>query len=94
MSNIIDYIEYKDLIGESKTNLDKIPVLYEDNHVIVVVKPAGIASQKDKTNDISLIEIVKRYLKEKYDKKGEVYLGLIHRLDVPTTRYTCFCKNK
>lgn len=56
-------------------------VIYEDNHIIVVVKPVGVPSQADKTGDIDMITIVKGYLREKYEKKGNVYLGLVHRLD-------------
>lgn len=56
-------------------------VLYEDNHVIVVEKYINVLSQKDETNDIDMNEIIKEYLKRKYNKPGNVYLGLIHRLD-------------
>lgn len=91
-NKVIGYIEYKDMMGEIKTNLDKIPIMYEDNHLIVVVKPSGIPSQKDTNNDISLIEIIKRYIKEKYNKPGDVYLGLLHRLDTPTTGLMIFAK--
>lgn len=58
-----------------------IDILYEDNHIIVCTKPEGILSQKDKTNDIDMLTILKQYLKEKYNKPGDVYLGLVHRLD-------------
>ena len=56
-------------------------VLYEDNHIIVVLKDAGILSQADKSGDMDILTMVKSYLKEKYDKSGNVYLGLVHRLD-------------
>ncbi len=56
-------------------------VLYEDNHIIVVVKQPKIPVQQDKTGDIDLLTIIKKYLKEKYNKPGNVYLGLVHRLD-------------
>lgn len=56
-------------------------VLYEDNHIIVVVKPVGIPAQGDKSGDIDMLTIIKGYLKEKYNKPGNVYLGLVHRLD-------------
>lgn len=56
-------------------------ILYEDNHIIVVIKPAGIPVQQDKSGDLDLVTIIKKYLKEKYNKPGEVYLGLVHRLD-------------
>ena len=56
-------------------------ICYEDNHIIVVYKPRNLLSQKDYTDDDSLVEEVKKYLKEKYNKPGNVYLGLLHRLD-------------
>ena len=59
-------------------------ILYEDNHLIVVEKPFNVLSQADDTKDIDMLTIVKNYLKEKYNKPGNVYLGLVHRLDRPT----------
>lgn len=56
-------------------------ILYEDNHIIVVVKEPGIPSQADKTKDEDMLTLIKAYLKEKYNKPGNVYLGLVHRLD-------------
>lgn len=56
-------------------------IVFEDNHIIVVNKPNGILSQKDITGDDSIIEYIKAYIKEKYSKPGEVYLGSVHRLD-------------
>ena len=61
--------------------MNKLNVLYEDNHIIVVVKPVNILSQADSTKDLDMITMIKAYLKEKYQKKGNVYLGLVHRLD-------------
>lgn len=58
-----------------------INVLYEDNHLLVVEKPINILSQKDSTGDLDMTEIIKGYLKDKYHKPGNVYLGLVHRLD-------------
>ena len=58
-----------------------LKILYEDNHIIVVVKEPGIPSQADKTKDADMLTIIKEYLKEKYNKPGNVYLGLVHRLD-------------
>ena len=58
-------------------------ILYEDNHLILVNKPFGMASQGDQTGDESVVDWVKSYLKRTYDKPGNVYLGLIHRLDRP-----------
>ena len=59
-------------------------ILYEDNHIIVVNKPQGVGSQPDKTGDKDLLTMVKEYIKEKYNKPGEAYVGLVHRLDRPT----------
>ena len=70
-------------------NLD---ILFEDNHLIIINKKPGDIVQKDKTNDISLLEIVKEYLKRKYNKPGNVYLGLIHRIDRPTSGLVMFAK--
>ncbi|MCB0426241.1 MAG: RluA family pseudouridine synthase [Mangrovimonas sp.] len=71
---------------------DNLNVLYEDNHLIIVNKRAGDIVQGDKTGDIPLSEIVKEYLKEKYHKPGNVYLGVVHRLDRPTTGLVVFSK--
>jgi 23S rRNA pseudouridine1911/1915/1917 synthase len=67
-------------------------VLYEDNHLIVVEKPAGMLVQGDKTGDLSLMDEVKKYLKEKYKKSGNVFLGLVHRLDRPVGGVVLFAK--
>lgn len=64
-----------------KFDINDLKVLYEDNHIIVVVKPVGIPVQQDKTGDLDMLSIIKEYLKEKYNKPGNVYLGLVHRLD-------------
>ena len=69
-----------------------LKVLYEDNHIIVVEKPVNIPSQGDKTCDIDLLTMVKEYIKEKYNKPGEVYLGLVHRLDRPTGGVMVFAR--
>jgi 23S rRNA pseudouridine1911/1915/1917 synthase len=58
-----------------------VKIIYEDNHLLVVLKPANVLSQKDHTEDEDLLAILKNYLKEKYQKPGAVYLGLVHRLD-------------
>ena len=72
--------------------MNNLNVIYEDNHIIVVEKPANIPSQEDKTKDIDMLTIIKKYLKEKYSKPGEVYLGLVHRLDRPTGGVMVFAK--
>ncbi len=67
-------------------------ILYEDNHIIVVVKPANVPSQGDKTGDVDMLTMIKQYLKEKYNKPGNVYLGLVHRLDRPVGGVMVFAK--
>jgi 23S rRNA pseudouridine1911/1915/1917 synthase len=67
-------------------------VLYEDNHVIAVWKEARIPVQGDESGDVSLMDMVKEYLKEKYQKPGAVFLGLIHRLDRPVAGIVVFGK--
>ncbi len=72
--------------------MQKLNVIYEDNHIIVVEKPVNIPSQGDKTGDVDMLNIVKQYIKEKYNKPGEVYLGLVHRLDRPVGGVMVFAK--
>jgi 23S rRNA pseudouridine1911/1915/1917 synthase len=69
-----------------------IKVLYEDNHLIAVFKPAGILSQGDKTGEPSMYDEVKKYLKKKYNKPNNVFLGLLHRLDRPVSGIILFAK--
>ena len=69
-----------------------INILYEDNHIIVVIKPANIPSCPDSSNDKDLLTILKEYIKEKYHKPGNVYLGLVHRLDRPTEGIMVYAK--
>ena len=72
--------------------MNKLKVFYEDNHIIVVEKQPNILSQADSTNDIDMLTIVKQYIKEKYNKPGNVYLGLVHRLDRPVGGLMVFAK--
>ena len=72
--------------------MSKLNILYEDNHLIVVEKKPNILSQSDITGDIDLLTLVKDYIKEKYDKPGNVYVGLIHRLDRPVGGILVFAK--
>ncbi|MCI8470214.1 MAG: RNA pseudouridine synthase [Clostridia bacterium] len=67
-------------------------VLFEDNHIIVVEKKPNIPSQSDKTEDMDMLTLVKQYIKEKYHKPGNVYLGLVHRLDRPVGGIMIFAK--
>lgn len=71
---------------------NNLQVLYEDNHIIVVNKRPGDIVQGDKTGDKPLSEVVKSYIKEKYNKPGNVYLGVVHRLDRPTSGIVLFSK--
>jgi len=70
----------------------KLNVIYEDNHVIVVYKEAGVLSQPDNTNDDDLYTMIKKYLKEKYNKPGEAFLGIVHRLDRMTSGVMVYAK--
>jgi 23S rRNA pseudouridine1911/1915/1917 synthase len=76
-------------IISTKQNLQ---VLYEDNHIIVVNKRVGDIVQGDKTGDKPLSDVVKEYIKDKYNKPGEVFLGVVHRLDRPTTGIVVFAR--
>lgn len=69
-----------------------IKPVYEDNHLLVVVKPQGQLTQSDQTGDLSLQDECKQYIKEKYQKPGEVYLGLVHRLDRPVGGLVAFAR--
>ncbi len=69
-----------------------LDVLYEDNHIIIINKACGVVVQGDKTGDITLLDMVKQYLKEKYNKPGNVFLGLPHRLDRPTSGIVVLAK--
>lgn len=71
---------------------DNLQILHEDNHIIVINKRVGDIVQGDVTGDKPLSEVVKEYIKEKYDKPGDVFLGVVHRLDRPTTGIIVFAK--
>lgn len=72
--------------------MSKLEILYEDNHIIVVKKPCNILSQSDSTKDLDLLTMVKMYIKEKYNKPGNVYIGLVHRLDRPVSGVMVFAR--
>ena len=74
------------------TVFEGIKILYEDNHLIVCIKPAGVLSQSDGSGSPDMLTILKRYIKEKYEKPGEVYLGLVHRLDRPVSGVMVFAR--
>ena len=67
-------------------------IIYEDNHLLVVEKPQNVLVQADNTNDLDLLASLKKYIKEKYNKPGEVYLGLVHRLDRPVGGVMVFAR--
>ncbi len=69
-----------------------IDIIHEDNHLLVVNKPSGVLSQGDQTGDLTILDIGKAYIKVTYDKPGEVFLGLPHRLDRPTSGIMVLCK--
>ena len=70
----------------------EIPVLFEDNHLIIVVKPANLPTQGDSSGDLDLLTILKEYIREKYQKPGNVFVGLVHRLDRPVGGVMVFAK--
>ena len=72
--------------------MENLNVIYEDNHIIVVEKIPNIPSQQDKTGDMDMLTLVKCYIKEKYNKPGDVYLGLVHRLDRPVGGVMVFAR--
>ncbi|MBP9793849.1 MAG: RNA pseudouridine synthase [Flavobacterium sp.] len=74
------------------TTKDNLQILHEDNHIIVVNKRVGDIVQGDKTGDKPLSDVVKEYIKEKYNKPGDVFLGVVHRLDRPTTGIVVFAR--
>lgn len=71
----------------------EMQVVYEDNQIIVVIKPHNMPSQEDASNDEDLLSLVKKYVKEKYNKQGNVFIGLVHRLDRPTGGLMVFARN-
>lgn len=72
--------------------MNDLKIIYEDNHLIVVIKKPNIPVQLDESNDLDLQSIIKKYLKIKYNKKGNVYLGIVHRLDRPVGGVMVFAK--
>ena len=76
----------------NRNNIDLPEVLYEDNHLIIVNKPAGLLVQGDRSGDVPLPEIVKQYIKTKYHKPGNVFLGVVHRIDRPVSGALIFAR--
>ena len=69
-----------------------ITIIFEDNHLLVVAKPSNVPTQPDRSGDPDMLSMLKKYLKEKYHKPGNVFLGLVHRLDRPTSGLLVFAK--
>ena len=72
--------------------MEKPTVLFEDNHVVVAIKPPNLLTQADDTGDENLLDQVKNYIKEKYEKPGEAFIGLVHRMDRPVGGLLCFAR--
>lgn len=79
-------------MDEKKPKKNILQVLYEDNHLLAVFKPAGLLVQGDSTGDLTLLEMVRGYIATKYNKPGRVYIGLIHRLDRPVAGVVLFAR--
>ena len=76
----------------AKQNQKPYHILYEDNHIILVNKAPGVIVHKDRTHDKPLEDFIKEYIKEKYDKPGDVFLGTVHRLDRPVSGLIVFAR--
>jgi 23S rRNA pseudouridine1911/1915/1917 synthase len=85
-------IAYRSPSVAEEKNMEDIKVIYEDNHLLVVIKPQNIPVQEDESKDKDLLTMLKEYLVEKYNKPGKAYLGLVHRLDRPTGGVMVFAK--
>jgi 23S rRNA pseudouridine1911/1915/1917 synthase len=79
-------------MGNGKSNSNDIKIIFEDNHLLVVEKPPNMLTQGDQTGDEDLLTALKEYIRQKYDKPGNVYLGLVHRLDRPAGGVMVFAK--
>ena len=73
-------------------NPEKFIILFEDNHLLVLCKPPGLLVQGDRTGDETLLNLAKQYIKEKYAKPGDIFLGLVHRLDRPASGVIVFAR--
>lgn len=80
------------MVSQVKEISNGVKVLYEDNHIIVAIKPAGVLSQSDGSDGPDMLTILKAYIKKEYSKPGEVYLGLVHRLDRPVSGVMVFAR--
>lgn len=73
--------------------MEKLTILFEDNQIVVAIKPQNVPSQADESGDEDMLSLVKAHIKEKYQKKGEAFVGLVHRLDRPTGGIMVFARN-
>ncbi|MBO5927582.1 MAG: RNA pseudouridine synthase, partial [Clostridia bacterium] len=73
--------------------MEELNILHEDNHIIVVLKPQNVPSCEDESKDENMLSLIKEYIRVKYDKPGNVYVGLVHRLDRPTGGVMVFAKS-
>ncbi len=73
--------------------MEDLIILHEDNHIIVVLKPQNVPSCEDESKDIDMLSLIKEYIRKTYNKQGNVYLGLVHRLDRPTGGVMVFAKS-
>ncbi len=76
----------------NEKNLNELTILYEDNHIIVALKPQNLASCPDESQDDNLLDMIKEYVRRTCDKQGNVYIGLVHRLDRPTGGVMVFAR--
>lgn len=90
--DVKDVVRGPEYSGDNAESAEGIPVLYEDNHLLVVVKPQNMPTQADSSGDEDMLTKLKAYLVKKYNKKGDAYLGLVHRLDRPTGGVMVFAK--
>lgn len=79
--------------GKWGEDMEKLTVLYEDNQIVVVIKPQNVPSAPDDSGDLDMLSMVKNYIKEKYNKPREAFIGLVHRLDRPTGGIMVFARN-
>lgn len=92
IKNFIDIYTFEQSKEGMNFEMQRLNVIYEDNHIIVVEKIVNVPSQSDKTGDTDMLSMVKNYIKEKYNKPGNVYIGLVHRLDRPVGGVMVFAK--
>ena len=80
-------------MSEKQFEKEDLVILHEDNHVIVVMKPQGVPSCEDESKDKDMLTVIKEHIKERENKQGNVYVGLVHRLDRPTGGVMVFAKS-